>query len=686
MIDLEPILATVAPTLRSGELIADDAFALFDAMSALEVGDAKMDAGARAQRDALTLDDVIARDRAPLNVSNDDELIRVCDELLACEGAFHEGHASATTTLSNAYVAARERFDERGVEVNEVLRAIVKANVSSAWTVKHVVRLGDVYEEEDFVMQDFGEREAAHAGASAAEDEVIECIDVALKALAEDANAHASVREALRARLEFRLGYHEMMKTAVRAVGSGEAGVAKACAKHGSRAKACLTIMREYYGDDGDDETLDWNPDAGSFSREMSLYRLGGAPPRDVNFMSRRRAFKFFEKEIDDVIAAAEVFEFRARNTAPTIDEIMSAMESLQKRRPGTLALSLAAAELLKDKNICGHACGVVVLRSVWEFVGKEVPKLSPAAEATFWEECEQPVSILIRSFCVNRARFRRVLRRILGELGHLQLACDALDNAHDFSALNDEPFMRGFSAPHIAWAESLTAYVQRRHIELGFSLDLYLPHELPMLYYYIGHLQQITMVTMKRRALMASLNERVEAQYRLAAEQIKMSMYLGLRFMFLALEEHGKIRKCETKFSGEDLRFWQRFGTFQSVELPPALLYGDYLASIDDNIEHFAESGPAGETRTQMFARCAQTFLAEVRAVGSFFMLNNPSNTPASELVRLEHAAEAAAAQKIAAKNSIALKLLLATDMACSVDFSEHDIFVVAHAQKASV
>lgn len=685
-IDLEAVLLELSPTLASGQLIADEGFALFDAMSALEVGDVKMDAGARTTADALTLDVLIARGRAPIDAPCDDALVRVFDALLACEGTFRAGSASATTTLSNAYVAARERFDVDGdVGVNVVLRAYVKALVGSVWTVKHVVRVGDVYEEEDFVMHDFGEPSAPHAGERESEDdEVLIGLSRALDVVNDDATSMSDdVRRALKARLEFRRAHHELMKVATRAVGSGSSGVLNDLAEHVTRVKACLATMRDYYDAISDEDALDWDPNAGSFSQEISLHRLGGVPPRDVTFLSVRAAFNFFEKEVDDVIVAAQVFQFRSQKTPPTIDEVIRIMEALHARRAGTVALSLAAAELLYEKQLCGWSFGDVVLHSVWNFVGKKIPSLDANALESFMAECEQPVSILIRSFCVNRTRLRRVLRRILGEMSHLQLACDTLDVAHDFSAFENEQGFQGLSSPHIAWAENLAAYLQRRHLELGFSLDLYLPHEFPMLYYYMGHLQQISMIMIKRQAMLAPPQHRIDAQYNLAAAQIKMSMFHGLRFMFAALAECGKIRRCETAFSGEDLRFWQRFGTFQSVELPPVLLYGDYMASIDANMEHFAAEGPKDESKVDTLARVAQMFLTEVRTIST--LLTKPAASTINETVRLKLAPEAAVAQKIAAKNSIALKLLLTTDMTCDVDYTAHDIYVVASAQKSS-
>ena len=148
----------------------------------------------------------------------------------------------------------------------------------------------------------------------------------------------------------------------------------------GAEAKARLVEMKKYYSEETTDEsaseTLGWDPDAGSFCKEMSLHMLGGAPKREVHFLSIRGAFEFFEKEIDDVLIAAEVFQYRARGSVPVIQEILDSLERLQAARPGAVALAIAAAELLHDKKFCGWHIGQVGLQSVWKFVDVDVGTL----------------------------------------------------------------------------------------------------------------------------------------------------------------------------------------------------------------------------------------------------------------------------------------------------------------------
>jgi len=693
-VPFEPILDDIVADLASGELVHDENFSLFDAMSALEIGDAKMDAGARTTR--VTLDDVLADGRAPVDITGA-PLVRALDAMLACEGTYRKGHAAATTTWTNAYCAGRARGHLDGETCHPALRAFTIATVVSAATARRVVVMGDVYEEEDFSTQSGEAEESAEKAFDVddAEDEVLLEIARALEALRGDEGMDARERDAVRARLEFRRSHHEMMKVLARAVGKANGDVARRAETLGAEAKARLVEMKSYYdGEETTDESaLGWDPDAGSFCKEMSLDMLGGAPKKEVHFLSIRGAFEYFEKEIDDVLIAAEVFQYRARGTVPVIQEVLDSLERLQAARPGAVALAVAAAELLHDKKLCGSHFGHVGLQSVWKFADVDVDTLEESfvhpqeAVDAFLHECIQPLTIVVRTFCVNRARLRRVLKRALGELSHLQLACDAFDVAQDASLAkpSDEKNLASLGSlqtPCMAWAEHLTAYVQLRHLELGFSLDLYLPHELPMLYYYMQYLHQLLMSVTKRQVIDPD-KRTATTQYVYAAQQVKLSMYSALRFTYAALIEREKLRRCVTAFSSEDLRFWQRFSAFQSVELPPYLVYEDYKASIDANLEHFGGSKDISEPAraADVYAEIATKFYDEVRKIAAF--IGQPCAVESAEPARAALAPDVARAARIAGKNAVTLRLLLTTDMQCDVDTRSHDVYAAISARK---
>lgn len=693
-VDLEPVLVELSPNLASGELVHDDAFSLFDAMSALDVGDPKMDAGARA-REVVAVEEIISSGRAPLELEAND-LVLEADALLACECAFRSGHAAATTLWSNARVATRANRTASGTAsaLEKCLSSLVSSTVASARRALEIVKLGDVYEEEDFAVQgELLERDGDAGETSGSDgDERRRALD----ALEKDTSIDATCKAAIRVRLEFREEHGEMMALLASSIGNKGDGVEKAREK-AKRAKACLEKMRERYANVEDADALDWDPSGGSFSHGMSTHLLGGAPPRQVTFLSRRRAIDYFDKEIDDVLVAADVFKFRARGSVPTIEAILDSLETLQDVRPGAVALGLVAAELLHDQKLCGVEVGKVGLQSAWTHICVENASLENSFAHSkenldkFKDECVQPLTILVRSFCVNRARFRRCLRRSLGELSHLQAAADALDAAEDVAlaqpsdSLNVQ-ILQSLKSPFLAWTEHLTATVQLRHIELGFSLNLYLPHEYPMIYFYMQNLQILQTNEMKRRLPLIMRNAGPEKNVMdsddfslVQFNMLKLLMYIALQYTFMALIERGKVRKCETAFSGEDLRYWQRFSTFQTVDVPQAKLYEDYVAIVASNVaSRKANMKKQGHPEADSdIAACVETAsLMYVQAREAAKTLLKSTALPPTRL-RVVRTAE-----RIAARNAVSLKVLLTTDMVCEIDDSD-EFFVAVTARK---
>lgn len=84
-IPLDPIINELSNVLASGELVHDANFSLFDAMSALDIGDLKMDAGAVRDGSRLTLAQLLASGRAPKDITGRD-LVRELDAMLCAEG------------------------------------------------------------------------------------------------------------------------------------------------------------------------------------------------------------------------------------------------------------------------------------------------------------------------------------------------------------------------------------------------------------------------------------------------------------------------------------------------------------------------------------------------------------------------------------------------------------------------
>ena len=182
--DLEPVLESCAKAMRSGELIHQKSFGLFEAMSAVEIMDPKMDAGcsfnaaASNSNNGLLLSetqpkggkkkpstpDVVVASRS------EKEMKEIADELFARENSWHVGNALPPTVFSCLYLKEEEL---KKLSACIVAEQEASSSSSSSWLakafellltttlpfvglVKKMVEIGDIFEEEDFNPHDYG--------------------------------------------------------------------------------------------------------------------------------------------------------------------------------------------------------------------------------------------------------------------------------------------------------------------------------------------------------------------------------------------------------------------------------------------------------------------------------------------------------------------------------------------------
>ena len=144
--------------LGLGELMHDDMFGLFEAMSAIEMMDPKMDAGMRCN--TLNKAPIIPGGRhqpftfwsarecghlsMDINSTSSTDLIGIIDETFACLVTWLEGHSLAQTVFTNLYLHVPWQVEHPLLKAHSVV--ILKL----VDLVKDCVAKGSVYEEEDF--------------------------------------------------------------------------------------------------------------------------------------------------------------------------------------------------------------------------------------------------------------------------------------------------------------------------------------------------------------------------------------------------------------------------------------------------------------------------------------------------------------------------------------------------------
>lgn len=96
-LDASAFIARVCTGMRVGELLHGESFSLFDSMTAIEIGDVKMDIGLTRDHDVGSAAELIAGGGAPTALAGP-MLVALFDQLLCLEATWH-GHAMLPQTV-----------------------------------------------------------------------------------------------------------------------------------------------------------------------------------------------------------------------------------------------------------------------------------------------------------------------------------------------------------------------------------------------------------------------------------------------------------------------------------------------------------------------------------------------------------------------------------------------------------
>lgn len=106
-VDVHDVLREAAEQLQPGELLHTESFSLFEAMSAIEIGDPKMDAGLDTAT-APTADKLVQQGLAP-DVLSSEEVLAVADKLFALQASWHVGNSLPQTVFTCLYLLKPDR-------------------------------------------------------------------------------------------------------------------------------------------------------------------------------------------------------------------------------------------------------------------------------------------------------------------------------------------------------------------------------------------------------------------------------------------------------------------------------------------------------------------------------------------------------------------------------------------------
>lgn len=107
--NVEAVLERIRLDLDVGQLFASPAFDLTNAMTAMEIGDPKMDPGMH-RYDQKTLSERIASGEAPVYFDNAIDMLAIMDRLLQLEIGWHDHYMLPQTVYTCLYMMDMERW------------------------------------------------------------------------------------------------------------------------------------------------------------------------------------------------------------------------------------------------------------------------------------------------------------------------------------------------------------------------------------------------------------------------------------------------------------------------------------------------------------------------------------------------------------------------------------------------
>jgi len=629
--EVTPGFLAACSSLKLGELCHDDMFGLFEAMSAIEMMDPKMDAGMvcnRANSNPMTWDMAVEKKEIILNGISGDldpgELITMIDETLACFVTWLEGHSLAQTVLTNLYL--------HNVDLIEcpVVKPLCIVVLKLVELVKDIISKASVYEEEDFQPLTYGFRlcqdvtdQRCIAGLREAEENLAREMRRTKPREGVDRSLEEETKHQEFSALHARTKLLRLFYCGLNALFKGDAG--EGCRIVGS----CAEILSSLTAEIGNKNVLDGGR-VKAFEPLANQRLLPPTFPRYTEIVGREQAFRYLDTlvtRLNTVTAVITIPSFHAMldffqtfsATSPCVlsrsvlQLLYTPLHSPPSRQhagssPAGPPLPPGFPELLRDscKSFMAPPCLLPQPKSSPGLPSSPLHTLQvKLCLDTFFSQCCRPFGLLLQATGHNRARQRDKISQLLEEFSTVQEEADRLDNMLNTLSLSAD----GASGkPHSLYLGTWLLYhvlkLMVRYILSGFELELYSVHEWPMIFWYLYELLYPWLINCLHRAdtVLTEHYENVEKEKRdkggkgkkkakstnkkgaklrplseIACYQAHANMCAGYYKLMVAAKQEKKILLPNPQFDNEVVRYEHRFGAFANLLTPPLMPYSQY-------------------------------------------------------------------------------------------------------------
>ncbi|KAI8084806.1 Mak10 subunit, NatC N-terminal acetyltransferase-domain-containing protein [Halteromyces radiatus] len=594
--DITSFLDQATQEMKEGELIHLQSFTLFDAMSAIEIMDPRMDTG------MVIMEDDGDKKGADYDINQTlkpEELLWIMDQLLACEMAWLSGHSLAQTVYTCIYFHHVPTLLDRppptlteSKNLDKVMQAVLKAYILGSVKCCHHIWnemvSGNIFEEEDFTTNLFG----LSLYETILDMDVFNDIQLALRILKVYMDSNNSpVLLAIYQRLNARKQFLQSLIY-----------LAQPQCSHINEAQTMLKKLAESLDEEtAKDSTsilgsLNLGSEVkGAFDPNINRKLTSQAPPRTVSLKSHQQSYLEFSQTIQRLESICAITNFSS------VASLMNYFTNFAGTKPYPDAFSRSKLNSLfySDGCIFGkYPIGALVTGCVFDIIQPPPhwfqfnqsgdSELLSKAKTSLHRFLEQSVALPFVDYfkiqCHNRARQRRILCKVLGEWDILQKEARLVDKQfQEAEGLQNSTY---FSI----WVYTIQMAMMEQILLLGFELELYGDSEYITIYWYHSYLQSALETLHQQHEDKTTIHDYYDqertaySQYIQQLNVVKKQMSLGVLKLLLAMKKTGQWKQQPLHFDDPETRFKHRLKPFAVLSFPVAQDYTQFLqhTSID--------------------------------------------------------------------------------------------------------
>lgn len=666
-IDSQLFLQKVCNKMAVGQLLCTESFSLFDSMTAIEIGDPKMDIGLLLDLSKHSADALLASGKAPIINFTPQQLVSILDALLRAEASWYNTGAMLPLTIySSLYVLKPERLLSSHSTTARCLYAYCMALRCTAALVYDLIINGAVVDEEDMSIHPFDI--SLDPTLAPYQQKIIVDIDDCLTAIRKDKNLSQAEKEAIVARLKWRRSLVHIFQTS-------SPNMQLLLQRNKETAIESHTVLDQISDSHCEDGSIEHMfPSAGRAF-------MGAAPPRPSDLVPFGKALEYHAQMLNDLMNVysslqeihhnwwdlkSMLLHFGADDKQPIIRSIMHLL--LVAPVKGSQPTSSTPKWCISQRTVSA-AVGLPLYED-------DLPTSGDVH--MFLEQCTIAYQGWVYAMCTNRCRQRRRQRRLIEDWRNMvdhawnADACpvfrawccspknDAGYNVSWYDAGFDAPMKDILQGPLTSFMVVEAALCGALHLMLGFPLELYQVREYSMIYmyceYFYGwaesgyeHLSIMEPIAFRRpqtgkqvsvEALKAKVEKTMcEGEWRLVAIFMKLNLIPESPLPFNTVQE----------------RFEQRFSVFQQLSLPGYFPFEEYLK----------KASPEGVAIEEALDKVQEIFIVAQKGASAL----------AGLLKNAREVAHYRAVSKVALQSMLAAKVLLKSgansNYKVSLDFS---------------